>query len=882
MKPVISGFSFVEILLTISILIVLSVVAVTWYSHIQEKSINTNVSSSIQSLDSGLSMYQEDKKLFPLPDGNLKYFSSGWTYVHPWFDQNIFGVSGFITQETLHAEYLPKLPLDPRSNQYYAYGTTNNQKYFQVAWIIMHNDDPFTLVKWNYIDLKSTELTNIVKEYAGPEFVYDDSDAYFPYNPEERMLIAHIVSYSGSISINGVPADAPTIQSTKLMEWDHVTISTWGLANIYYSDGSNSELGSTGSYTDFTFANMRYQNQDNLLTQIRIALNFWKIFTRVSKLASSSEFEIYTKDAIASVRGTVFTVIYDGHTTWTVDQGKVEVREDPSVFSDLPPLIESIKSKWIETWIPVVAPVDPVFTEGTKTYIEVKPWESDKSYTLSKWLTVSVWAPLPTVWIAPPPPIIYWQCWSSNSTTTAVAPKAPNLCNSWSATPVTIKLDSFTWSCEGSNWGTTINCSAPRQYTVTFNTNGGSTSSPTTKRVTYNTAIWDLPVSHKTNYTFSWWYTETSWWTQVSTTTPITQDITLFAHWTANTQKVTDCTWTLPNNASWVDQTFTQTWNGTSWSPKSLACTQWTSGEWRFNCNVNYSWNPDTSSCWLIQNWVCWSANNNPRVNAPKTNLCADWSKPNVSITWCWCNYKWTCNWKNGGSPENCSIQVIKKPKSTSPTVSSNTITWKWTYDTTWWTPKHYQWSTDNGVNWIEMWTWTEFIENNLKCNTQYSRLVRACDTTAECTTWTTLTAQTTDCSPKSYNRITTNERTSCIWNCIGTQMKIIKCMENWTIEVSSWCVLASKPTPITQSCVAPNCTGTGCWACPWPHPKYNWDNDSTNECFYDKSKYRNYVYCTHIVNSDWNKVWCALEGQLCDKSTIPNPWSWTYTWPLE
>jgi hypothetical protein len=41
-----------------------------------------------------------------------------------------------------------------------------------------------------------------VRDYAGPNFVSDNSKDYFPYNPYEKMLIAKITSYSGTVLIN--------------------------------------------------------------------------------------------------------------------------------------------------------------------------------------------------------------------------------------------------------------------------------------------------------------------------------------------------------------------------------------------------------------------------------------------------------------------------------------------------------------------------------------------------------------------------------------------------------------------------------------------------------------------------------------------------------
>ena len=65
-----------------------------------------------------------------------------------------------------------------------------------------------------------------------------------------------------------------------------------------------------------------------------------------------------------------------------------------------------------------------------------------------------------------------------------------------------------------------------------------------------------------------------------------------------NTQTV-PCTG-LPANADWntVDE-ITQTWNGTEWLPpaEGVYNEESSDSECRFGCNMNYTWNPDTSLC---------------------------------------------------------------------------------------------------------------------------------------------------------------------------------------------------------------------------------------------------------------------------------------------
>ena len=77
-------------------------------------------------------------------------------------------------------------------------------------------------------------------------------------------------------------------------------------------------------------------------------------------------------------------------------------------------------------------------------------------------------------------------------------------------------------------------------HTVSFNSNKGSGSSyPTTAEsilVNYGEAYGQLPTVSRSGYTFDGWYTSSG--TAVSSTVKVTEDHTLYAHWTANTYTV--------------------------------------------------------------------------------------------------------------------------------------------------------------------------------------------------------------------------------------------------------------------------------------------------------------------------------------------------------
>ncbi len=75
------------------------------------------------------------------------------------------------------------------------------------------------------------------------------------------------------------------------------------------------------------------------------------------------------------------------------------------------------------------------------------------------------------------------------------------------------------------------------QYTVTFNSQGGSAVAP--QNVNYNAMATTPTAPTQTGYTFVGWYTDAAGTTAFNFTTPITAAITLYAKWTINQYTVT-------------------------------------------------------------------------------------------------------------------------------------------------------------------------------------------------------------------------------------------------------------------------------------------------------------------------------------------------------
>ncbi|MDP2103350.1 MAG: InlB B-repeat-containing protein, partial [Candidatus Gracilibacteria bacterium] len=124
-------------------------------------------------------------------------------------------------------------------------------------------------------------------------------------------------------------------------------------------------------------------------------------------------------------------------------------------------------------------------------------------------------------------------CGSANTAPVSVAPTT-DLCTTGNSTLVTTNIGDYTWNCEGINAGTAMNCTAPRQYTVNFDGNGGTTVSSI--NANYNTTITAPTPPTKTGYTFAGWYKDAGLTTAWNfTTDTVTVATTLYAKWIITT-----------------------------------------------------------------------------------------------------------------------------------------------------------------------------------------------------------------------------------------------------------------------------------------------------------------------------------------------------------
>ncbi len=351
------AFTLVEILIAISILTILSLVAYNSYDNFINSSNNSRIRADLDTLNLALKNYSNINNNLPDPQWNKNYFDYESNYSHS--SSWAFWVYGQATKTLLDSKYIDFVPRDPRLDIYYSYWKALWKNEFEVAWVLKKDWDYISLVKWNY--KWDTWPINLIRSYDGPEFVYNGSKLEFPYNPEQKVLIAKIRKLTWTVEINGKSYNnLSDIEKIDLLEWTKIKTWTnsWDSVEIYFSDWSVSVLEAN---SELTLTNMKYKEKNSLFTNIKIFLKSWKLWTKATKLSKESEFQVYTNDAITAVRWTIFWVEND----WTnikvkLVEWKIQVKKNTSWF--FPELSWTMSStgiievsewqnpKWIKLW----------------------------------------------------------------------------------------------------------------------------------------------------------------------------------------------------------------------------------------------------------------------------------------------------------------------------------------------------------------------------------------------------------------------------------------------------------------------------------------------------------------------------------------------------
>lgn len=315
-----SAFSLIELIISMTLVILLWVVATSIYTSSQSRWDNTRIIADIQTLDTALLSISQSQTILPLPDGNTNYYSEDSSYREP-DAQDRFWVYGKITQDTLPKSYINFAPIDPNTGNYYSYGKTFENQNYEISAVVRDDDGRASAhVQWNYIPDNS--LYNLIREHNGPRFVYHGSQEIFPYDPDDATVHGKITEFSGTVQVN----DEEATVGQYVFAWDRISVAPWEILRIYFSDGSQSILWESWVQTDVLLDTLIAPEKNNLITQIQLILNSGTIWTNATQMSEWSSLSIQAWDTTAAVRGTIFGISSDG--TVEVISGTVEITKN--------------------------------------------------------------------------------------------------------------------------------------------------------------------------------------------------------------------------------------------------------------------------------------------------------------------------------------------------------------------------------------------------------------------------------------------------------------------------------------------------------------------------------------------------------------------------
>ena len=128
-----TGFSLVELLITVSIIAILIAIGVASYATINRQSRDTKRKSDLEQIRSALEMYRADIGSYPSAGSGSFVAASSATDV-------LVGLT-----PSLVSTYLPVIPTDPKSTQSYMYKATNpsgGDYYGYCLSALLESEDP--------------------------------------------------------------------------------------------------------------------------------------------------------------------------------------------------------------------------------------------------------------------------------------------------------------------------------------------------------------------------------------------------------------------------------------------------------------------------------------------------------------------------------------------------------------------------------------------------------------------------------------------------------------------------------------------------------------------------------------------------------------------
>ncbi len=276
-KKYLVWFTFIELIISMTIIIILSTLWFSSYSEHLENSRDSERKSDISWVSSSLKLHKTKRWALPLPWSSFAILNNSYTWAIQWK-----------LDETLIITTIDRIPKDPFVNIPYIYSVTRNKQEFQLAATIENNWKNVAYLAWDYKSVSKNILPTLIlaisptwsveiKDWIWAwstnrtKFVIDNWSHNLPY-----IFNSPYLPYSDSTSFTWILLD-PTIRYSQnsdyrncneilsawknIWAWEYQVNNYWTLQNTTcttaYTPSSCKEIKmTTPTATDWTYTIM--------------------------------------------------------------------------------------------------------------------------------------------------------------------------------------------------------------------------------------------------------------------------------------------------------------------------------------------------------------------------------------------------------------------------------------------------------------------------------------------------------------------------------------------------------------------------------------------------------------------------------------------------
>lgn len=180
------AFTFVELIVVTTIIVILTGIWFYSYSGLLWDSRDSQRKSDLSQVSSALKTYKQKRWYYAIPWNNFNLTFSWITVANQWF-----------LNKNVHLSSLEKLPIDPKTQNYYVYSTTANKQEFELFITLENDNSDTTLIWWDYKTTSKNNLPTLalamntwwtveLKDTINKDyFIFDNQSHNIPYTIEK-------------------------------------------------------------------------------------------------------------------------------------------------------------------------------------------------------------------------------------------------------------------------------------------------------------------------------------------------------------------------------------------------------------------------------------------------------------------------------------------------------------------------------------------------------------------------------------------------------------------------------------------------------------------------------------------------------------------------